>query len=124
MLLKFGEIQNFNTGNWYSAEGQPITWATFEFRDQVGIVYQDHARGILTCIPLPGHYGHTRYQGNIKPWMYDRTLCDAYVRECERNSVGHGSGNWDQARYDAISHVEREFTKLIKGTKRVILEQR
>lgn len=119
-VINFSHSRNFNTGNYYTQNGQPISWAEFELvledRSIKGIVYQDHARGITNCIPLPGKVGHTMYEGEHKPHVIYGNLDDSYVRACERAGLHHSklnlaiNGEWLSS-YD----VERAFQALPKG---------
>jgi hypothetical protein len=52
-----GTIHRFNTGRYYSADHQPITWAVVERPTGTRcVVFVDHARGISGTIPL--HVGN------------------------------------------------------------------
>jgi hypothetical protein len=123
MPTTFGKPNQFNTGNHYNAEGQPITWAEFVNGDVKGIIYTDHARGITQLIPMPGEIGHTRYCGDIKPFICDAPIGNGYVREFERNSAAIGDGKWNEDVHRIYREVEQDFRVVVKMTycDRVIL---
>lgn len=117
-MTHFGQLNNFNTGCFYSKEGQPITWACFEDALNTGIIFHDHARGITRAIPMPGVEGHTKYQGLIKPCTVHGNINDAYVRECERLGVSNNElPGW-------LGSIGDEFRELTKFTEKVIIEAR
>ena len=105
-MTQFGSIRHFNTGAPYTAQGQPISWAVFNTPEGVeGIIYQDHARMITKCIPLPGVAGHTCHYGEVKPCTIQGRVDDNYVKACEREGLNHDIRN--------LYSLEWPFQKLV-----------
>lgn len=121
IVVKFGELNKFNTGCHYSLEGQPITWATFEAQDVdttrgiEGIVYQDYARGITMCIPLPSNEGFTQREGIKKYVTLWGLVNHMYVKNCESIGLEHKAADYKSALPHITLDVECQFRHLVGG---------